>query len=843
MAYIDDVNNILQIQPNGMPAVVRLSQNENGRNLYFTLSGNESAIPSTVTVTISGTKPDGNVYSGTGSITNNVILIEETIQMTAVAGTWDAKIQIISGGNTIATGRIRFVIDADTVEPGSVPSESELNGLVAQAQQYAEDARSAAYGSPLTASTASAMIDKTRVYVYTGSESGYTNGHWYYWNGSAWTDGGAYNSTGVQTDTTLSVSGVPADAKATGDAITAEATARAAADTEINTQVTQLKEDLTFVSNGQMPINFALINDYYVTRTGEFVSYAGWSMSDYIPVKYNEPVYINVPVVSVYNCFYDSNHDFISPLRLEIGDNTVIPPEGAAFLVLSQTTAIMENDITVWRTSPSDIGFMLFDDYGCINFDIANRTVTIPATNVYFDQKTKIYVADERTLDIPTTTGVWVCCWSKTTNDYELVPVNSYIDMTHNRVFLFAFRFIGTSWNLTPVVFCGSYEYTYDNLTPYYQSGYFARRVDFIPPNGEYINFDTVNRKIIIPSQLSVRIYDEVYATEQVIEVPMASTTAQWLLYNASTNQFSCKNWNGMENQLIRNIYVVCGFRITNNTVNADLSQDYTVDGVMKNKMWSADYTNKNVDYIIHRGGSGAPENTMPAFINAFKHGAKIIETDVAFTSDNVAVLLHDDTINRTARNQDGTEISGTINISDITYAQALTYDFGIYYGSGFAGTKIPTLEEFLIFCKKTGITPDIELKTASNPAIVANLIQSYGLTDKVMLNSFLPEALSAVADLLNNKDVPLVVNGDMNALTLQRIRSIASKTNHPWMSVYNLGTFDSEVKQEAMNAGIKVAYWTINSISQVEALDSYYQAIVTDYLTLECDVMKSALY
>lgn len=74
------------------------------------------------------------------------------------------------------------------------------------------------YGAPLTASTSSAMTDQTRVYVYTGTTSGgFTKGHWYYYNGSAWTDGGAYNSSAVTTDTTLTLSGVPADSKATGD--------------------------------------------------------------------------------------------------------------------------------------------------------------------------------------------------------------------------------------------------------------------------------------------------------------------------------------------------------------------------------------------------------------------------------------------------------------------------------------------------------------------------------------------------------------------------------------------------------------------------------------------------
>lgn len=77
----------------------------------------------------------------------------------------------------------------------------------------------AAVGSPLVASTVSAMTDHNKVYVYTGSESGYTSGNWYYWNGSAWTSGGVYNSQGINTDKTLSVEDVAADAKKTGDEI------------------------------------------------------------------------------------------------------------------------------------------------------------------------------------------------------------------------------------------------------------------------------------------------------------------------------------------------------------------------------------------------------------------------------------------------------------------------------------------------------------------------------------------------------------------------------------------------------------------------------------------------
>lgn len=71
--------------------------------------------------------------------------------------------------------------------------------------------------TPLTANTAAGMTDTNKVYVYTGTTGGgYTNGHWYYYKNGAWTDGGAYNTAAVNTDSTLAISGAPADAAATG---------------------------------------------------------------------------------------------------------------------------------------------------------------------------------------------------------------------------------------------------------------------------------------------------------------------------------------------------------------------------------------------------------------------------------------------------------------------------------------------------------------------------------------------------------------------------------------------------------------------------------------------------
>ena len=78
---------------------------------------------------------------------------------------------------------------------------AQQSGASATAAAASEDAaaqsaqEAAAYvGSPLVATLEADMTDQTKVYVYVGSESGMSSGHWYYYNGTAWADGGVYNS-------------------------------------------------------------------------------------------------------------------------------------------------------------------------------------------------------------------------------------------------------------------------------------------------------------------------------------------------------------------------------------------------------------------------------------------------------------------------------------------------------------------------------------------------------------------------------------------------------------------------------------------------------------------------
>ena len=133
---------------------------------------------------------------------NGILAFENDKYTINAAGTTITLANPIAAGNTVY-----FVVYKNLVT-GNVDSiQNEIAGL------------QAAIGSPLVASTVAEMTDTSRVYVYVGSETGYTAGNWYYYNTSEWVSGGVYNSAAVQTDTSLTQSGMAADAKATGDAI------------------------------------------------------------------------------------------------------------------------------------------------------------------------------------------------------------------------------------------------------------------------------------------------------------------------------------------------------------------------------------------------------------------------------------------------------------------------------------------------------------------------------------------------------------------------------------------------------------------------------------------------
>ncbi|XP_047427106.1 glycerophosphodiester phosphodiesterase 1-like [Mugil cephalus] len=96
-----------------------------------------------------------------------------------------------------------------------------------------------------------------------------------------------------------------------------------------------------------------------------------------------------------------------------------------------------------------------------------------------------------------------------------------------------------------------------------------------------------------------------------------------------------------------------------------------------------------SVPVVAHRGGShDAPENTLAAIREASRNGATGVELDLSFTADGVAVLMDDETVDRT------TNGSGQVNKLHFVQLRRLDAAARHRLKDKFSAEKVPTLQE-----------------------------------------------------------------------------------------------------------------------------------------------------
>lgn len=126
---------------------------------------------------------------------------------------------------------------------------------------------------------------------------------------------------------------------------------------------------------------------------------------------------------------------------------------------------------------------------------------------------------------------------------------------------------------------------------------------------------------------------------------------------------------------------------------------------------WSKDGS----DYFI-------PENSLTGIQMAALMGYEGIECDVKYTKDNVMVVMHDATINKSMRNADYTEISGDVKVADLTFDE-LRNNYVLESTEPAFRLQCPTLEEMLLECKRCGMRPMLH----------SSIYESYELAQKIM--------------------------------------------------------------------------------------------------------------
>lgn len=155
---------------------------------------------------------------------------------------------------------------------------------------------------------------------------------------------------------------------------------------------------------------------------------------------------------------------------------------------------------------------------------------------------------------------------------------------------------------------------------------------------------------------------------------------------------------------------------------------------------------------IGHRGAKeSAPENTLASVRAAAGQGAPWVEVDVALTRDGVAVVLHDETLERTT--------SGTGALADTDWADLQRLDAGSWFDARFAGERVPSLDALLDLVQALGLGLNAEIKPTPGRNVdtaetALNVLKRRWPPDRPLLvSSFEPECLDVA--LVLAPDIP----------------------------------------------------------------------------------------
>ncbi|MGL5767000.1 MAG: glycerophosphodiester phosphodiesterase [Sarcina sp.] len=232
---------------------------------------------------------------------------------------------------------------------------------------------------------------------------------------------------------------------------------------------------------------------------------------------------------------------------------------------------------------------------------------------------------------------------------------------------------------------------------------------------------------------------------------------------------------------------------------------------------------------IAHRGFSALyPENTMLAFTKAKEEGfCDGIELDVQLTKDNVPVIIHDESLERTTGRRG--------LVKDFSLKELRTLDAG-------KNEKIPTLEEYLEFAKDNNIYTNIELKNSILPydgmeEITLNLLAKLGLEKEVIISSFNHESMIKIKEL--NKDIKTGLLYDSILFNPHKYcKTCGADAMHP--NFYSLLISKKSLKN-MLNSNIEVNSYTINKEKHMKFfVEEKMSAIITNHPDKLHEIIKS---
>ena len=247
---------------------------------------------------------------------------------------------------------------------------------------------------------------------------------------------------------------------------------------------------------------------------------------------------------------------------------------------------------------------------------------------------------------------------------------------------------------------------------------------------------------------------------------------------------------------------------------------------------------------FAHRGGAGlSPENTMPAFERGLAMGADGLEFDVHLSRDDVPVVIHDPTVDRTT--------DGTGAVASLTAAEMAALDAGYRFDAdggfpwrGRAG-GVPALADIL--ARYAGVPLIIELKTAE-PRLaqrVVDMVRAAGLTGHVTIGSFLQGALDAVRayapEFRTGADVDEIKDGMAATLFGEGAGPLPFHAFQVPEIFAGQRIVTPEFVARARAAGVGFTVWTVNDAEHARRLlDWGVDGLITDRPDLTAPAVRA---
>lgn len=224
-----------------------------------------------------------------------------------------------------------------------------------------------------------------------------------------------------------------------------------------------------------------------------------------------------------------------------------------------------------------------------------------------------------------------------------------------------------------------------------------------------------------------------------------------------------------------------------------------------------------DTEITAHRGGAWkAPENTISALQYTIDSGADYAEIDVQETKDGELILLHDDSLKRTAGVKK--------NVWDMTLKQVEKLDAGASFHKKFRGEKIPEFTEVLKFCKGR-LDLNIEIKyNGKNKGIVNKVVRAIKenhFEDHCVVTSMNYQFLKQI-----KKTAPEIRTGYIMTMTYSGVQGMEAADFFSVKHTY----VDEKFVTQAHALGKEVHVWTVNYKGDAKRmLDMGVDNIITD--------------